>query len=180
MNSKIKIALIGTHGTGKTTLTHELVAELKKQNIHAEFLGELARHCPLPINEQTTKESQEWIIYNQYIKEIEFKEKCDVLVCDRSILDGYVYYTNKFPRNLILEQFIFDKIKSYGLLIKVPIRQGFLQSDGIRSTNTEFQESIDKKFDSLLNELDILHIKYENLHQTIEEIKRLLQNPTNL
>jgi len=46
-----KIALIGTHGTGKTTLAHELTAESKKRGIHTEFLGELARECPLPINE---------------------------------------------------------------------------------------------------------------------------------
>ena len=68
----MKIALIGTHGTGKTTIAHELVAKLKKQKINADFLGELARHCPFPINEGTTKKSQLWIILNQILKEFEF------------------------------------------------------------------------------------------------------------
>lgn len=177
---KLKVALIGTHGTGKTTLTHELVCNLKKQGINAEFLGELARQCPLPINEDATEDSQEWIIYNQYIKELESKDKCDLLICDRSILDGYVYYTNKFQRNLILEQFMYEKIKTYDLLIKVPVREGFLRADGIRSVNEVFQKEIDKRFDLLLNDLRINHLVFESVEQVIEEIKRLFKDYKSL
>ena len=44
----MKIALIGTHGTGKTTLAHELVVTLKKQRKAAEFLAEVVRKNPFP------------------------------------------------------------------------------------------------------------------------------------
>lgn len=54
----MKIALIGTHGTGKTTLAYDIISKLKKKGIDADFLGEVARICPFPINEQTTKKSQ--------------------------------------------------------------------------------------------------------------------------
>ena len=33
-----KIALIGTHGTGKTTLAHELVAKAKKRGVNAKVV----------------------------------------------------------------------------------------------------------------------------------------------
>jgi hypothetical protein len=40
----MKLALIGSHGVGKATLSFELAA----------------RRCPLPINQQTTMRAQEW------------------------------------------------------------------------------------------------------------------------
>ncbi|MFW6282422.1 MAG: hypothetical protein ACOC1P_00005, partial [Minisyncoccales bacterium] len=70
----MKIAFLGTHGTGKTTLAHDLVTKLKKQGIDAGFLSEIARKCPFPLNEERTKKSQIWIILNQIIAEIEAEE----------------------------------------------------------------------------------------------------------
>ena len=167
----MKIALIGTHGTGKTTIAHELIAELKKQGVNAEFLGELARKCPLPINQETTKDAQEWIIFNQHIKELELQSKYDVLVCDRSVLDGYVYYDRKFGENQLLENFVKEKLKDYALLIKIPINTKFLKEDGIRSTDKEFQKDIDTRFDLLLKKLNVNFETHKNLNTTIELIK---------
>jgi len=170
-----KIALIGTHGTGKTTLAHELTAESKKRGIHTEFLGELARECPLPINEKQTKEASEWIIYNQHIREIEFTGKCDVLICDRSVLDGYVYRYNLFGRDPLLEEFVKAKAKEYEYLIKVPVREKRLVADGIRSVNPEFQKEIDRLFNYLLIDLKIPFIEYRNNEQVMD----LIANPIN-
>lgn len=146
----MKIAFLGTHGTGKTTLAHDLVVSLKKKGIDADFLGEIARKCPFPLNEDTTKKSQIWIILNQIIFEMEMEDKCKVLVCDRSILDDYCYYVNKFGRMPIIENLVIEHLKTYSKLIRVPIREGFLKKDKIRSTNPKFQEDIDKQFDRLI------------------------------
>ena len=97
-----KIAFVGTHGTGKTTLAHELVSKLKREGIDVGFLGEIARKCPLPINEQTSKKSQIWIILSQIIREIEEEGKSDFLICDRSVLDSYCYYVH--PVYLLVSQ----------------------------------------------------------------------------
>ncbi|MFH1607709.1 MAG: AAA family ATPase [archaeon] len=102
----MKIAFIGTHGTGKTTLAHELTSKLKKKGSDVDFLGEIVRKCPFPINENTTKKSQIWIILNQIIKEMETEERCKVLVSDRSVLDGYCYYVNQFGEAKFLEALI--------------------------------------------------------------------------
>jgi nicotinamide riboside kinase len=165
-----KIALIGTHGTGKTTLVHELVAEAKKRGVNAEFLGEIVRGCPLPINEQQTKDASEWIIYNQYIKELELKQKCNVLVCDRSVLDGYVYFYKKFGRDPILERFVKDKSTTYSALLRVPINQRRLTEDGVRATDEDFQRSIDKGFSYLLRELDIPFVDFKDIDQALKLI----------
>jgi len=177
---KMKIALIGTHGTGKTTLAHELTTELKKEGLNTEFLGELARECPLPINEKTTKESQEWIIFTQHLREIEMQNKYEILICDRSILDGYVYYIRKFGREKTLEEFIKKRIKDYDLIVKIPINESFLREDGIRSINKEFQEDIDKIFEEILEELEIPFITHERTSKTKEIILNLTKNPINL
>ena len=70
----MKIALIGTHGTGKTTIVHEIVSKLKKRGFDVDFLGEIARQCPFPINEKTTKKSQIWMILKQITSEMEIEE----------------------------------------------------------------------------------------------------------
>jgi len=166
-----KIAFIGTHGTGKTTLAHGLVYELKKQNKNAEFLGEIARLCPLPINEQTSKEAQEWIIYNQYTKELESLNKCKILVCDRSVLDSYAYYMNKCGENKLIENFVDEKIREYSFLFKVSINPKFLKEDGIRATDPVFQKNIDEKMDYLLNKLSVKHYRINNLEEALKIIK---------
>jgi nicotinamide riboside kinase len=151
----MKVALIGTHGTGKTTLALQLTAELKKLGKNAGFLGELAGKCPLPINENTTREAQKWIIYNQYVKEIEEGIKFPVLVCDRSILDGYIYYHYWFGKENSLEEVIKEEIKSYDFLFRVPINRSYLKKDGIRSIDQKFQEEINEKCDYLLKKFSI-------------------------
>lgn len=165
-----KIAFTGTHGTGKTTLAHELVAALKKRDINAEFLGEIARTCPLPINEDTSKEAQEWIIYTQYVKELEHINRCAVLVCDRSVLDSYAYYINKFGENNLLEGFIKEKIKDYSFLFRVPINAEYLKEDGIRSVNYSFQKSIDEKVKYLLNKFSVNYHTESNIDKIMEVI----------
>jgi len=167
----MKVAFIGTHGTGKTTLAHELVVKLKKQGIHTEFLEEIARTCPFPINEEVSEKAQEWIILNQYIREIELDNKYEVLVCDRSILDSYVYYCNLFKRKKWVEDFVKEKATDYKLLVKVPINKNYLTEDGIRSVNKKFQKDIDEKFDYLLNKLNIPFQQYENLNSIVNFIK---------
>jgi len=162
-----KVALIGTHGTGKTTLAHELTAESKKRGIHAEFLGEVVRDCPLPINENQTREASEWIIYTQHTREIKLSGKCDLLICDRSIVDGYVYRYNLFGRDPLLEKFVMEHAKNYTYLIKIPINEQRLEEDGIRSVDPKFQEDIDRLFNYILKDLRIPFIEYRNKEQVM-------------
>jgi len=173
----MKIAFLGTHGTGKTTLAHELVSKLKKQGVDAGFLSEVARRCPFPLNEDATKKSQIWIILNQIIAEMESEERCGTLVCDRSVLDGYCYYVNKFGRSPVLEALVKEHLKTYTKLIRVPIREGLLREDKVRSTNVKFQRDVDMQFDRFIEILDlgdrVQRIKKEKLSDE-EIVERVL------
>ncbi len=166
----MKIALIGTHGTGKTVLAHELMVALKKQGKNAEFLGEIVRKNPMPINKKATKESQEWVIYNQYVQELEMQNQCEILVCDRSVVDGYVYYYTAHGKNNFLESFVKEQSKKYHALIRVPIKNGFLMDDGVREMDPSWQKKIDKSFNYILKNLEIPFVPYESLEQIIKTI----------
>ncbi len=167
----MKIALIGTHGTGKTTLAYELVANLKKEGMNAGLVREIAGICPLPINEETTIESQKWMIYQQYCKEIEEQSRFPILVCDRSTLDDYAYYSNKFGADTLIHDFVKETIKEYDFLFRIPINGSYLKKDGIRSINPTFQKEIDRMFDFLLEQFSVDCYKTCNLKEILGVIK---------
>ena len=59
---RFKIAFIGSHGVDKTTLCYGLAARLKVRDVSLDVVHEVARRCPLPINEETGVASQSWIL----------------------------------------------------------------------------------------------------------------------
>src|SRR5574340_1090917 len=89
----IKIAFIGTHGVGKTTLCYDVGAALKKRGLHVDMVKEVARLSPLPINRKTSLEAQTWILATQVAEEIRSASLHDIVICDRSALDNYAYLT---------------------------------------------------------------------------------------
>ncbi|MFA5142470.1 MAG: AAA family ATPase [Candidatus Woesearchaeota archaeon] len=173
----MKIAFIGTHGIGKTTLAHELCAALKKRHITTELLQEVAGTCPLPINEKTGKSSQEWILTTQLQKEIELEyrlsksSKPGVLVCDRSIFDAYVYSYNAMGHDEVWKNLVLSRMPTYDLLFKVSINPDYgLTADGVRSVDSIFQQSIDKKMDDLLEQFKIPVKKHISIESTLETV----------
>jgi molybdopterin-guanine dinucleotide biosynthesis protein len=54
----VKVAFIGSHGVGKTTLCYDLASLLKRQGVNVDIVKEVARLSPLPINRQTSLDAQ--------------------------------------------------------------------------------------------------------------------------
>jgi broad-specificity NMP kinase len=69
-----KIAITGTHGVGKTTLTHQLCVALKEKNVNATIVEEKARSCPFPVNEAATTDTEIWMVHSQICAELQSKE----------------------------------------------------------------------------------------------------------
>jgi nicotinamide riboside kinase len=155
----VKIAFIGTHGVGKTTLCYDLAAALKRQGVHVDMVKEVARLSPLPINRQTSIEAQTWILMTQVAEEIRSAAYHAVVVCDRSVLDNYAYMLLACGRQPPYERFVAYWMKTYDLLFKVPI-SGAPSADGVRDTDEFFMRSIDQLVDRLLGEMKV---PYESL-----------------
>jgi nicotinamide riboside kinase len=152
----VKVAFIGTHGVGKTTLCYDLAAVLKRQSVHVDMVKEVARLSPLPINRQTSLHAQTWILMTQVAEEIRSASQHQVVVCDRSVLDNYAYMVLACGRQRTLEGFVTSWMKTYDLLFKVPI-SGTASADGVRDTDEFFMRSIDELVDVLLSEKRIPH-----------------------
>lgn len=154
----MKIAFIGTHGVGKTTLCYDLAAALKRLDLSVDLVKEVARRCPLPINRDTTAQAQEWILHNQIAEEIELAFRYDVVVCDRSVLDNYAYLVHAAGRRPDLEPLIDRWIRSYALVVKVPVIAP-PRFDGTRDVSAAWQLAIDAQIDDLLSSLAVDHLR---------------------
>lgn len=150
----MKIAFIGSHGVGKTTLCYDLASLLKREGVHVDMVKEVARLSPLPINRKTSIEAQTWILMTQIAEEIRSAAYHEVVVCDRSALDNYAYMALACGRQKPYERLVAHWMKSYDVLFKVPI-SGVASADGIRDTDEFFMRSIDRLVDSLLLELKV-------------------------
>jgi len=147
----LKLALIGTHGVGKTTLAYEICALLKKADHNVELVTEVVRRSPFPVNEGTTVEGQLWILHTQIAKELAASSRATHQICDRSVLDTYCYLVNKFGRQSQFEQWLAWWMESYSLLVFVPPMADGIPPDGFRSENLEFQERIHELIAEMLN-----------------------------
>ena len=146
MTEPLKIAFIGTHGVGKTTLCYGLAARLKVRDVVLEIVHEVARRCPLPINERTSLAAQSWILHTQISDELIAAARHPVVICDRSVLDNYVYLLLAAGDREPLASVVGTWMESYQLLVHVPI-VGRLSPDGIRAADPYFQQLVEERLD---------------------------------
>lgn len=157
-----KIAFIGSHGVGKTTLCYGLAARLKARDVSLEVVGEVARRCPMPINRDTTLAAQSWILHTQIAEEILAAARHEVVICDRSVLDNYVYLLIAAGRQRTLEELIRNWTETYDLLVHVPIVGG-PRPDGTRATDPAFQVAVEERLTRELTERGLEYVDLRDL-----------------
>jgi len=162
----MKIAVIGTHCAGKSTLTARIVSGLKSLGIPARLIPELARECPYMLNHRMTVESQRWLWENQLRRETEEELKLShfarpsVLVSDRSVLDPLIYadYMARFTPQAEAAEFqkfldariqpALDHFSTYDLVYWCHPREDDYApvDDGFRSIDPLFRKNMDDLF----------------------------------
>jgi nicotinamide riboside kinase len=157
-----KIAFIGSHGVGKTTLCYGLAARLKRRDVAVEVVHEVARRCPLPINEETSVAAQSWILHTQIAEELVAQARYPVVICDRSVLDNYVYLLLAAGRQDGPENLVDHWIQGYDLLVHVPIVEQ-PSPDGIRSPDPGFQRAVDERLDRELGRRNLQAVRLDSL-----------------
>jgi nicotinamide riboside kinase len=182
----MKIGIIGTFNTGKTSLCHSLVGALKERGIRAEFVPEAVRSCPLPSGTEgrNTLDSQTWILLKQIANEIEAESKNDVIVCDSNVINLYAYFVSVMNRTekprqeyiAIAKNILMEWHRTYDMIFKLMIpkdKQTIITNDGFRSINSEWQKEIDR----LINKTtDFLGVRpYEiQMDSNVERVNRVL------
>lgn len=169
-----KTAFIGAHGVGKTTLVYGLAARLKARDVGLEVVVEVARRCPLPINEDTTIAAQSWILHTQIADELAATARYPVVLCDRSVLDNYVYLLVSHGPDDALEGLVRRWLPSYDLLVHVPSVEGMVRGDGMRATDRAFRETIEQRLKRELAQRRIptLDLEPEDRDGWIDRVER--------
>ena len=175
---RLKIAFVGTHGVGKTTLCFDLASQLKRLDLGVELVKEVARRCPLPINEDTTPAAQAWILHTQIAEELEAQATYEVVICDRSVLDNYAYLVARAGRQAELDPLVGSWIRGYDALFKVPVIS-LPSYDGTRAVSPAFQLEIDAVIDDLVRafNVDVAPLDPEDREGWITTVMRSLGFP---
>lgn len=170
-----KLAFVGSHGVGKTTLCYGLAARLKARDVSLEVVREVARRCPLPINEETSLAAQSWILHTQIAEELVAATHYDLVICDRSALDNYVYLLLAEGSQPDLEPMIDDWMRTYDLLVHAPVLER-PSADGVRSDNPAFQLAVEERLQREVAErgLPCLDLARDRRDRWIDEVERVV------
>lgn len=166
--SRIKVGFMGAQGCGKTTSAYSLATDLKKDGYDVYVLSEVARSCPLPLNEDATRESQLWILGKQMTREQSAKGQ--ILIADRTVLDVFCYGVRKdkeFFETLV--PFIKKYMTTYDVVFFLEPSDEYLVDDGIRSTDKKFRDEIDTLITRYIRGMSIKVIRTDDRFKYMKE-----------
>src|SRR3989344_5821850 len=160
----MKLAIVGTHSTGKTTLISTLAKAFESQGKRVVIVPEMARLCPFPINEGTTAEAQKWILEKQISEENSFDDSEAVVICDRATIDNFAYFFRhcaQFKPEEDLapwEALAVDHASTYDAIFKTQKLAIAAEADGDRAVGEVFRQEMDDIITRLLEKYSIPHI----------------------
>lgn len=158
----MKVACIGTHNTGKTTFIREAIAAKPQYVTPVRTYRDVIKERKLPINETTTLRTQMAIFRS--LEYMFYTNTQPNILFDRSPLDAFVYTmaladatqdpeTRRGAQLMALE--VVDLMSKVDHIFYFRIDPSIpLVADGTRSTDPEYQRTVQAKFDATLNQFE--------------------------
>ncbi len=148
-----KIAFIGSHSVRKSNAVHAFASTVGRAGRSVEVGREVVRFNPLGLNEGATPEAQLWVLMAQVQQELELRNRAEVLVTDRSVVDNFAYYlrVTDGADPFGVEPLIRAWAATYDLLVRL-LPDVALLADGVRSTSDAFRDEIEAILDRILPE----------------------------
>lgn len=157
----MKLAVIGTHGVGKTTLSLALAAEANKRGRNACHIGEVVRESPFEINENNSAEGAYWIVATQIQRELEASARgYQDIICDRSSADPMIYMSlvgGEYDGALFSSWYnlALRWLLTYDMIILMKSDDNLdIKPDGVRSTDRKFRDLVNNGFVKYIERLD--------------------------
>jgi nicotinamide riboside kinase len=146
-----KIAFIGSHSVRKSNAVHAFASTIGRAGRSVEVGREVVRFNPLGINEGATPEAQLWVLMAQVQQELELRNRAEVLVTDRSVVDNFAYFlrVTDGADPFAVEPLIRRWALTYDLFVRL-LPDVALLADGVRSTNDAFRDEIEAILDRIL------------------------------
>jgi len=150
-STSAKIAFIGSHSVRKTNAVHSFAGAVGRSGRSVEVGREVVRFNPLGLNEGATPEAQLWVFTAQIQQELELRNRAEVLVTDRAVIDNFAYYlrTTGGEDPFHAEPLMRRWCETYDLFVRL-LPDVALLADGVRSTNDAFRDEIEAILDDLL------------------------------
>ncbi|MHA1131428.1 MAG: AAA family ATPase [Candidatus Helarchaeota archaeon] len=172
----LKIGLMGSHDTGKTTLGFTICGKLKTRHYNVDYVAEVARHIPiqLRVNQGTNFDTQYWILNEQINEEILAKLRgANMIVTDRTVVDNYAYaYRAALPHIKqiskedleVMEKKCLHWVKTYDFLFYVTVPEKKMEDDGFRDIDKKFQLEIDQNLNQIVKDwgLNVVYLRGNN------------------
>lgn len=162
-----KVGFIGSQGVGKTSLATLVAGQLKRRGVEVDRIGEAAtdaKRYGLPINQETTLQSQLWILHSWCAEDVLYSvpraggPRYDVILSDRGP-ENYCYLENKFGENPYALNIVLGHLElfPYDKLYFLPIVTDEIQANGVRDTNPDFQRAMQDRILAFLSRYNIRH-----------------------
>lgn len=186
-----KIALVGSHGTGKSTLLTALSERLVCDGLSVTILEEIPRSICNRVGSnsyfQRSHNScvrQLMLLFAQVVEENTNTSTADYFLTDRSVVDHWVYTRLLFQKDIenheldkLLPHWIFKYLATYNLVLHLPVEFG-PANDGVREDDFEFQTHVGDSILQFLQESGVYFVTVRGsvesrIGESIEAIKSL-------
>lgn len=163
----MRIAIVGAHGVGKTTLSQRLAQELNLPIIPDVVIEAFQKG--FAISENTPPEVQFWL----FSRQLELERLNEKFIADKCLMDYTVYadiiFSDERVKSLLAE--MIKRNISYTHIFYLPIEFP-LEDNGIRSLDPEFQRRVNERYLKILKDW---RVSYETLNGGLEDrIKKAL------
>ncbi|MHC2708551.1 thymidylate kinase [Bradyrhizobium diazoefficiens] len=161
----MKIAITGTHSSGKTTFLQSLEQELNGMGLRIHRIGDFARRAQglgFPILTQHTYESTLWIMAECLRCETEASLQNDVILVDRPVIDalGYLHAALKVSARTIdsrrsgeLMTIVKAHTPDYDILIRTALDTDVAVGKG-RDSDVAFRLEAASSIERLVNQIE--------------------------
>lgn len=146
-----KIAFIGSHSVRKTNAVHSFAGAVGRSGRSVEVGREVVRFNPLGFNEGATPEAQLWVLMAQIQQELELRNRAQVLVTDRAVVDNFAYFLRVTGDEdpFSVEPLVRSWSATYDLFVRL-LPDIELLADGVRSTSDSFRDEIEGILDRIV------------------------------
>lgn len=134
-----KIAILGAHGSGKSTLIKKIHETYAEKSL---TVTDTARVCPKTVGKESNTDAQLWILEHQLRIEALLDGKDMPVIFDNCSLGHLAYFhfwggdVSRFQKQIV------DSMSRFDRVFLVPPNENFLFDDGLRPTDAGFQMKI--------------------------------------